>query len=38
MEDDLKAAMIMEINGSRMMLANDPIKLNNMIDNYYVDR
>jgi pantothenate kinase-related protein Tda10 len=36
MEEDLKAALIMEITDSRMMLANDPIKLNNMIDNYYI--
>jgi pantothenate kinase-related protein Tda10 len=35
-QDDLKAALIMEITDSKMELANDPIQLNNMIDNYYI--
>jgi hypothetical protein len=35
-QDDLKAALIMEITDSKMALANDPIQLNNMIDNYYI--
>jgi tRNA splicing ligase len=35
-QDDLKAALIMEITDNRMNLAEYPVKLNQMIDNHYI--